>query len=56
MKILDVLFSPADFSALSRRNLDDSVAVVFDVFRGTTSMVAALANGASAIVPVGEIS
>jgi len=29
--------------------------VVFDVFRATSSMVTALANGAEAIIPVGEI-
>lgn len=55
MKTLDVLFTPADFAALSRRNLDDTLCVVFDVFRATSSMVAALANGAPAIIPVAEI-
>jgi 2-phosphosulfolactate phosphatase len=55
MKTIEVLFTPADFAALSRRNLDDTVCVVFDVFRATSSMVTALANGAPAIVPVAEI-
>jgi 2-phosphosulfolactate phosphatase len=55
MKSLEVLFTPADFAALSRRNLDDTLCVVFDVFRATSSMVTALANGAPAIIPVGEI-
>ena len=56
MKSLDVLFTPADFAALKNRNLDDTLCVVFDVFRATSSMVTALANGAEAIIPVGEIS
>jgi 2-phosphosulfolactate phosphatase len=55
MKSLDVLFTPADFAALKNRALDDTLCVVFDVFRATSSMVTALANGAEAIIPVGEI-
>ncbi len=55
MKSLDVLFTPADFAALKNQNLDDTLCVVFDVFRATSSMVTALANGAEAIIPVGEI-
>jgi 2-phosphosulfolactate phosphatase len=56
MNTLEVLFTPADFAALQRRNLDDATCVVLDVFRATSSMVSALANGARAIVPVAEIS
>jgi 2-phosphosulfolactate phosphatase len=56
MKSLDVLFTPADFAALKGRNLDTTLCVVFDVFRATSSMVTALANGAEAIFPVAEIS
>jgi 2-phosphosulfolactate phosphatase len=56
MKTLDVLFTPADFAALKQRNLADTVCVVFDIFRATSSIVAALGNGAAAVVPVGEIS
>jgi 2-phosphosulfolactate phosphatase len=55
MKSLDVLFTPADFAALKNRKLDDTLCVVFDVFRATSSMVTALANDAEAIIPVGEI-
>jgi len=55
MKTLEVLFTPADFAGLERRNLDDATCVVLDVFRATSSMITALASGASAIVPVGEI-
>jgi 2-phosphosulfolactate phosphatase len=55
MKTLQVLFTPADFTDLSRRNLRDTVCVVLDVFRATSTMITALANGAAAIVPVAEI-
>ena len=49
---LEVLFAPAEFAALERRDLSGAVCVVFDVLRATSSMVTALANGAAAIVPV----
>src|SRR5437763_16641631 len=55
MKSLEVLFTPADFAGLRSRNLSDTLCVVFDVFRATSSMITALANGASAIIPVAEI-
>ena len=54
-KAFDVLFTPADFAALKGRVLDETLCVVFDVFRATSSMVTALANGAEGIIPVGEI-
>jgi 2-phosphosulfolactate phosphatase len=53
---LEVVFSPAEFAGLRERDLSQTVCVVFDVLRATTSMVTALANGAEAIIPVGEIS
>jgi 2-phosphosulfolactate phosphatase len=53
---LDVLFTPADFEALSRRSLDGMTCVVFDVLRATSSMITALAQGASEVIPVAEIS
>jgi 2-phosphosulfolactate phosphatase len=52
---LEVLFSPADFMALERRDLSETVCVVFDVLRATSSMMTALANGARSIIPVAEI-
>jgi 2-phosphosulfolactate phosphatase len=52
---LEVLFAPAEFEALPKRDLRDTVCVVFDVLRATSTMVTALANGASAIKPVEEI-
>jgi len=53
---LEVLFTPADFTALRDRDLSGTTCVVFDVLRATTTIVTALANGAEAILPVGEIS
>src|SRR5258705_11586116 len=52
---LEVLFAPAEFAALEALDLSGAVCVVFDVLRATSSMVTALANGASAVVPVAEI-
>jgi 2-phosphosulfolactate phosphatase len=52
---LEVLFTPAEFSALDRRELSQVVCVVFDVLRATSSMLTALTNGASRIFPVREI-
>ena len=53
---LEVLFSPAEFSALEAGfDLSQIDCVVFDVLRATTSMLTALANGASSILPVREI-
>lgn len=53
---LEVVLSPAEFPSLCQRDLSQSVCVVFDVLRATTSMITALANGAEAIIPVGEIA
>ena len=53
---LEVLLSPAEFSLLRQRDLSQTVCVVFDILRATTTMIAALANGAKAIIPVGEIA
>ena len=53
---LEVLFTPAEFAGLRRRDLSETACVVIDVLRATSSMVMALANGARAIIPVEEIS
>src|SRR5881392_2676176 len=53
---LEVLFTPADFASLEGRDLSETVCVVFDVLRATSSVITALANGTSAIIPVAEIS
>jgi 2-phosphosulfolactate phosphatase len=53
---LEILFTPAEFATLDRRDLSQTTCVVFDILRATTTMVTALANGAKAIIPVAEIS
>jgi 2-phosphosulfolactate phosphatase len=53
---LEVLFAPAEFACLGQRDLCQTVCVVFDVLRATSTMVTALGNGAAAIVPVAEIA
>jgi 2-phosphosulfolactate phosphatase len=53
---LEVLFTPAEFDALKNRDLSNTVCVVFDVLRATTSMLTALQHGATQIFPVKEIS
>lgn len=55
-RLIEVLFTPADFEALRNRDLSETVCVVFDVLRATSSMITALANGAEAIIPVSEIT
>jgi len=55
MKLIEVLFSPAEFDALAARDLSGSVCVVFDVLRATTTMLTALESGAQAIIPVADI-
>lgn len=54
--MLEVTFTPAEFAALRQRDLSQTVCVVFDVLRATTSMVTALNNGAREIIPVCEIA
>jgi 2-phosphosulfolactate phosphatase len=56
MKMLEVLFTPVEFAALSQRDLRATACVVFDVLRATSTFAAALHNGAQAIVSVSEIS
>lgn len=49
---LEVLFTPAEFAALAECDLSETVCVVLDVLRATSTMITALAHGAQAIVPV----
>ncbi len=56
MKTIEILFTPADFAALQHRDLSGVHCVVFDVFRATSTIITALANGAAALLPVAEIS
>jgi 2-phosphosulfolactate phosphatase len=53
---IEVLFTPAEFETLRNRDLSETICVVFDVLRATSSMVTALANGAESIRPVSEIA
>ena len=54
---LEVLFAPAEYARLNERDLrHQTVCVVFDVLRATSTMVTALGHGATAIVPVAEIA
>jgi 2-phosphosulfolactate phosphatase len=52
---LEVLFAPAEFLALPHRDLRETVCVVFDILRATSTMMTALGNGAGEIIPVSEI-
>jgi 2-phosphosulfolactate phosphatase len=57
MNHIEVLFTPAEYAFLDQRaQLSDTVCVVFDVLRMTSTIVTALANGAEAIRPVGDIA
>ncbi len=53
---LEVILSPTEFPSLRQRDLSQTVCVVFDILRATTSMITALAAGAEAIIPVAEIA
>src|SRR5687768_12698571 len=56
MTKIEVLFSPAEFEALPKRDLSATTCVVFDVLRATSSIVTALAHGAESITPVATIA
>jgi len=55
MKI-EAILSPAELPALAKRDLRNTICVVFDVLRATSTFVTALHHGARAIIPVSEIS
>jgi 2-phosphosulfolactate phosphatase len=55
MRSLEVLFSPIEFAALEREDLSAATCVVFDILRATSTMAAALNQGARAVVPVASI-
>src|SRR5690606_41390524 len=52
LRSVNVCLSPA---LLPYYDLDDTTAVVIDIFRASSSMCYGLANGARAIIPVAEI-
>lgn len=53
---LDVILSPLELESAGPARVEGKVCVVFDILRATTSMVAALAQGAASIRPVMEIA
>jgi 2-phosphosulfolactate phosphatase len=53
---LEVLFAPAEYAVMTGRDLRETVCVVFDVLRATSTMVTALGHGAVGILPVAEIA
>jgi 2-phosphosulfolactate phosphatase len=55
-KQIEVLFSPAEYAGLKQRDLSQTLCVVFDILRATTTMLTALSNGAREIIPVSEIN
>lgn len=54
MKI-DAVLSPLEIDLLPGLDLSSTVAIVFDVLRSSSSMITALANGATEIFPVASI-
>jgi 2-phosphosulfolactate phosphatase len=52
---LEVYAAPAEYARMEGHDLRDTFCVVFDVLRATSTMVAALGNGAAGILPVAEI-
>jgi 2-phosphosulfolactate phosphatase len=52
---LEVLIAPAEYALMQERDLRETVCVVFDILRATSTMVTALGNGAAAILSVAEI-
>lgn len=53
---LRVLFSPAEYEAMDAKDLLGVTCVVFDVLRATSTMLEALGNGATGILPAREIA
>jgi 2-phosphosulfolactate phosphatase len=53
---VEVILAPAQLGPLSQRDLRQVTCVVFDILRATSTMVTALAHGATAIVPVSEMA
>jgi len=53
---LEVQFAPAEYALMTGRDLRQTVCVVFDVLRATSTMVTALGHGATGILPVAEIA
>ena len=55
MRDLEIYHSPAQWRALRTEELRDSACAVIDVIRATSTIVAALANGARGVRPVASV-
>ncbi len=55
LKHIQVTFTPAEFAVLPAQNLEDSVCVVFDILRATSTIATALWQGATAVIPAQTI-
>lgn len=53
---VNALFAPAEVAALQGRDLSQTACVVFDVLRATSTLLTALGQGATAIIPVSDIT
>jgi 2-phosphosulfolactate phosphatase len=54
-KPLEVLFTPIEYETLRPANLTNTICVVFDVLRATSSMITALFHGARGILPARSV-
>jgi 2-phosphosulfolactate phosphatase len=52
---IEVILTPAEIAVLPQRDLRETVCVVLDVLRATSTMVTALAHGADSILPAADI-
>ncbi|MBV8586322.1 MAG: 2-phosphosulfolactate phosphatase, partial [Verrucomicrobia bacterium] len=53
--MIDVALTPAEIRRWRDRDLSGHTAVVFDVLRATSTMITALANGVTSILPVEDL-
>ena len=53
---MEVLFTPTEYEAVRPASLTNTICVVFDVLRATSSMVTALSHGALSIQPARSVS
>lgn len=56
MKNIRVILTPAELPALRAGDLRQSLCVVFDILRATSTFVTALHNGATRVIPVSDIA
>jgi len=56
VKTIHAILTPAELPALRQSDLGDSLCVVFDILRATTTFVTALHHGAARVIPVNDIA